>query len=164
AVRWLAYIMGSQRSKEDEVHKISTSVFVTNFPDLWNACKQYGYVVDSFIPNRRSKAGKRFGFVRFIKVFDVARLVSNLCTMWIGRHRIHANVARFQRATVNNSSKQFSHNGEKRNIMNKDKKDIGSKDNSNSYARAVKGCSQMNREAESNHALVLDESCVNEKY
>ncbi|GKC36848.1 nucleotide-binding alpha-beta plait domain-containing protein, partial [Tanacetum coccineum] len=55
--------MGSQRTNEDEVQKISTSVFVTNFPeqvcakDLWNACKQYGHVVDAFIPNKRSKAG-----------------------------------------------------------------------------------------------------------
>nr|GEX74003.1 RNA-directed DNA polymerase, eukaryota [Tanacetum cinerariifolium] len=55
---------GSQRSKEDDVHKISTSVFVTNFPDgygakdLWNTCKLYGYVVDVFIPDRRTKAGK----------------------------------------------------------------------------------------------------------
>nr|GEX66901.1 DIE2/ALG10 family [Tanacetum cinerariifolium] len=128
----IAITSGSQRSKEDEVHKISTSVFVTNFPDqscvkdLWNACKQYGYVVDVFIPNRTSKAGKGFGFVRFIKFFDVERLVSNLCTVWVGRHRIHANVARFQRATVNNSR-----------------------------------CSQVNREAESNPVLVLDESCVN---
>nr|GEV25673.1 RNA-directed DNA polymerase, eukaryota, reverse transcriptase zinc-binding domain protein [Tanacetum cinerariifolium] len=82
--------MGSQRSKEDEVHKISTLVFVTNFPDqsnakdLWNACAQYGYVVDAFIPNRRSKAGKRFGFVCFIKVFDVEGLVNNLCkAYWV---------------------------------------------------------------------------------
>nr|GFA24208.1 nucleotide-binding alpha-beta plait domain-containing protein [Tanacetum cinerariifolium] len=50
-------------SKEEDVHKISTSVFVTNFPhqfnakDLWNTCKQYGTVVNSYIPNRRSKAG-----------------------------------------------------------------------------------------------------------
>ncbi|GKB36570.1 RNA-directed DNA polymerase, eukaryota, reverse transcriptase zinc-binding domain protein [Tanacetum coccineum] len=57
--------MESQRSKEDEAQKISTSVFVTNFPDqfnakdLWNTCKQYGNVVDAYIPNRRSKAGKR---------------------------------------------------------------------------------------------------------
>ncbi|GKC66910.1 nucleotide-binding alpha-beta plait domain-containing protein [Tanacetum coccineum] len=57
--------MGSQRSKEDEVQKISTSVFVTNFPDqfnakdLWNTCKQYGNVVDAYIPNRRSKAGSQ---------------------------------------------------------------------------------------------------------
>ncbi|GKD62451.1 hypothetical protein Tco_0258740, partial [Tanacetum coccineum] len=54
--------MGSKRTKEDDVLKISTSVFVTNFPeqasakDLWNACKQYGHVVDAFIPNKRSKA------------------------------------------------------------------------------------------------------------
>nr|GEW87177.1 UvrD-like helicase, ATP-binding domain, P-loop containing nucleoside triphosphate hydrolase [Tanacetum cinerariifolium] len=55
--------MGSQRSKEDEVFKIFTLVFVTNFPDQvnakepWNTCKQYGFVVDAFIPTRRSKAG-----------------------------------------------------------------------------------------------------------
>ncbi|GJZ35681.1 DIE2/ALG10 family protein [Tanacetum coccineum] len=98
--------------------KISTSVFVTNFPeqasakDLWNACKQYGHVVDAFIPNKRSKAGKRFGFVLggflggFIKVFDVERLVGNLCTVWIGRHRIHANAARFHRPKGSTSSHQ----------------------------------------------------------
>ncbi|GJW17758.1 RNA-directed DNA polymerase, eukaryota, reverse transcriptase zinc-binding domain protein [Tanacetum coccineum] len=57
--------MGTFRSKEDDVQQISTSVFVTNFPDqfstkdLWNACKQYGYVIDAFIPNRKSKAGFR---------------------------------------------------------------------------------------------------------
>nr|GEV55876.1 RNA-directed DNA polymerase, eukaryota [Tanacetum cinerariifolium] len=57
-------ISGSQRSKEDDVQKISTSVFVTNFPDgygamdLWNTCKLYGHVVDVFIPDRRIKAGK----------------------------------------------------------------------------------------------------------
>nr|GEY24012.1 RNA-directed DNA polymerase, eukaryota [Tanacetum cinerariifolium] len=72
------------RSKEDDIQKVSTSIFVTNFPenaranDLWNACKQYGYVVDAYIPVKRTKAGKRFGFVRFIKVFDVDRLVYSL--------------------------------------------------------------------------------------
>nr|GEZ99087.1 hypothetical protein [Tanacetum cinerariifolium] len=50
---------GSQRSKEEDVQKISTSVFVTNFPD-------------------GTEAGKRFGFVRFIKVFDIDRLINNL--------------------------------------------------------------------------------------
>ncbi|GKA72772.1 hypothetical protein Tco_0778988 [Tanacetum coccineum] len=40
--------MGSQRSKEDEVQKMSTSVFITNFPDsfsakdLFKTCSQYG--------------------------------------------------------------------------------------------------------------------------
>nr|GEW60753.1 nucleotide-binding alpha-beta plait domain-containing protein [Tanacetum cinerariifolium] len=49
------------RSKEDDVTKISTSVYVTNFlesvseKELFNSCKVYGHVVDSFIPNKRAK-------------------------------------------------------------------------------------------------------------
>ncbi|GJR94349.1 RNA-directed DNA polymerase, eukaryota [Tanacetum coccineum] len=75
------------RSKKDDVAKISTSIYVTNFPesfsakDLFNSCKVYGHVVDSFIPSKRSKAGKRFGFVRFINVFSEERLANNLCTL-----------------------------------------------------------------------------------
>ncbi|GJR29993.1 RNA-directed DNA polymerase, eukaryota [Tanacetum coccineum] len=105
--------MGTFRSKEDDVAKISISVFVTNFPDsisskdLFNACKQYGHVVDSFIATKRSKAGKRFGFVRFINVFSVDRLVNNLCTVWINRHKLHANVARFSRVSEKNPNKTF---------------------------------------------------------
>nr|GEW76884.1 RNA-directed DNA polymerase, eukaryota [Tanacetum cinerariifolium] len=56
------------------MQKISKSVFVTNFPedstarDLWKVCSSYGTVVDVFIPFKRSKSGKRFAFVRFIKI------------------------------------------------------------------------------------------------
>ncbi|GJW51802.1 RNA-directed DNA polymerase, eukaryota [Tanacetum coccineum] len=38
-----------------------------NNRDLWKVCNDYGTVVDVFIPNKKSKAGKRFAFVRFIK-------------------------------------------------------------------------------------------------
>nr|GFA74014.1 RNA-directed DNA polymerase, eukaryota, nucleotide-binding alpha-beta plait domain protein [Tanacetum cinerariifolium] len=38
--------------------------------DLWKVCNDYGTVVDVFIPNKKSKAGKCFAFVRFIKEFD----------------------------------------------------------------------------------------------
>nr|GEY51827.1 nucleotide-binding alpha-beta plait domain-containing protein [Tanacetum cinerariifolium] len=57
--------MGNLRSKEDDVQNISTSVFVTNFPDqfgtkdLWLSCKAYGHVVDAYILDRRSKAGNK---------------------------------------------------------------------------------------------------------
>ncbi|GJW44747.1 nucleotide-binding alpha-beta plait domain-containing protein [Tanacetum coccineum] len=104
--------MGSYRSKEDDVAKISTSIYVTNFPesfsakDLFNSCKVYGHVVDSFIPSKRSKAGKRFGFVRFINVFSEERLVNNLCTIWVGRLKFHANIARFQRAPMSAKKNQ----------------------------------------------------------
>nr|GEU54499.1 RNA-directed DNA polymerase, eukaryota [Tanacetum cinerariifolium] len=57
--------MGSYRTKEDDVARISTSVYITNFPnsisakELFQACKHYGHVVDSFIPFKKSKFGKR---------------------------------------------------------------------------------------------------------
>nr|GEU70763.1 RNA-directed DNA polymerase, eukaryota [Tanacetum cinerariifolium] len=35
---------------------------------------------------------KRFAFVRFTKVENVDRLVDKLCTIWLGRFRLHANV------------------------------------------------------------------------
>ncbi|GKG45225.1 hypothetical protein Tco_0495303, partial [Tanacetum coccineum] len=87
----------------------------------------------------RSKAGKRFGFVRFIKVFDVERLVSNLCTVWVGRYKIHANVARFQREPLNASSNQFNNNGEKRHNTGDGSNEKGTKGSAKSYAHAVKG-------------------------
>nr|GEZ65669.1 RNA-directed DNA polymerase, eukaryota, nucleotide-binding alpha-beta plait domain protein [Tanacetum cinerariifolium] len=46
--------------------------------DLWKLCQSYGTVVDVYTPNRRSKAEKRFAFVRFIKVDNVDRPVENL--------------------------------------------------------------------------------------
>ncbi|GJS05541.1 RNA-directed DNA polymerase, eukaryota [Tanacetum coccineum] len=53
----------------------------TTSKDLWEVCKGYGTVVDVFIPYRKSKAGKRFAFVRFIKVDNVDRLVASSPTM-----------------------------------------------------------------------------------
>nr|GEZ31610.1 reverse transcriptase domain-containing protein [Tanacetum cinerariifolium] len=57
---WALQRMGSFRSKEDDVSKISTSILVTNFPenfsekDLFHSCKVYGHVVDSFIPVKKT--------------------------------------------------------------------------------------------------------------
>nr|GEW24107.1 RNA-directed DNA polymerase, eukaryota, reverse transcriptase zinc-binding domain protein [Tanacetum cinerariifolium] len=76
--------MGTYKSKEDDVAKISTTVYVTNFPEsisakeLFHSCKVYGHVVDSFIAIKRAKNGKIFGFVPFINVFSEERLVNNL--------------------------------------------------------------------------------------
>nr|GEV45596.1 RNA-directed DNA polymerase, eukaryota [Tanacetum cinerariifolium] len=103
--------MWRYRSKQYDLEKISVSVFITNIPDscsakeLFNACKQYGHVMDSFVPNKRSKAGKHFGFVKFINVFNEERLVDNLGTIWIGRYRLHANLAKFKRPTVGGAKK-----------------------------------------------------------
>nr|GFA57912.1 nucleotide-binding alpha-beta plait domain-containing protein [Tanacetum cinerariifolium] len=124
---------GSQRSKEDDVQKISTSVFVTNFPD--------GY-------------GKRFGFVRFIKVLDKDRLINNLCTVWVGRNKIHANVARFQREPLHKESNMVNNKGT--NNVNH-----GAKGMENSYAHVVKGNQVQNVGMKECPNMVLDETCLN---
>ncbi|GJZ37002.1 RNA-directed DNA polymerase, eukaryota [Tanacetum coccineum] len=74
--------------------------------DLWKLCGVYGTVVDVFIPNRMSKAGKRFAFVRFIRVVDMDRLIGNLCTLWVGRFHIHANAVRYERPSKSNIFKK----------------------------------------------------------
>nr|GEW67993.1 hypothetical protein [Tanacetum cinerariifolium] len=62
---------GCKKNLEDIVashgdSQISTSVYVTNFPDhcttrdLWTVCLAYGKVVDVYISFKKSKAGKKF--------------------------------------------------------------------------------------------------------
>ena len=160
--------MGSFRSKEDDVAKISTSIFVNNFPesfsakDLFHACKQYGHVVDSFIPTKRAKDGKRFGFVRFINVFSIERLVNNLCTIWVGQKKLNANVARFNRenvkqnSKVDNATKTFKSNS---NVANKED---GIKTYDKSFVNVVKGRDSFG-DSDSTPALVLDDECLNTK-
>nr|GEV56148.1 RNA-directed DNA polymerase, eukaryota, reverse transcriptase zinc-binding domain protein [Tanacetum cinerariifolium] len=133
------------RSKEDDVSRISTSIYVLNFPesffakDLFNSCKQYGHVVDTFIPFKKSKDRKMFGFVCFINVFNVKRLVSNLCTIWVDRSKFHVNIARFHRAPLNNNKvpmeQKFGYN---RNINNVRAKEGVTTGSSKSYVHAVK--------------------------
>ncbi|GKD87689.1 nucleotide-binding alpha-beta plait domain-containing protein [Tanacetum coccineum] len=161
--------MGFFCTKEDDVSRISTSIFVSNFPDsftakdLFHSCKQYGHVIDSFIPTKRTKDGKRFGFVRFINVFNVERLVNILCTIWVGRLKLHANVAKFNRDKVKNNTnidktdkvpKKSSHNAS----YNVD----GNWGNDKSFVNVVKG-SSLSLEMESTPSIVLDDECLNTK-
>nr|GEZ30782.1 RNA-directed DNA polymerase, eukaryota [Tanacetum cinerariifolium] len=132
--------MGSYRSKEDDVSRTSTLIFVTNFPDsfsgkdLFHSCKQYGHVVDTFIPSKRSKAGKRFGFVRFINVFNVERLEKK--------------DVRINRSGTNVPSK-----------------DVGVTGTGKSYVHMVKGNNIFGTmECDSISAIVLDDECLYSKY
>ncbi|GKA87162.1 RNA-directed DNA polymerase, eukaryota, reverse transcriptase zinc-binding domain protein [Tanacetum coccineum] len=88
---------------QNEVEKIASFFYITNFPNyvdakrLWLECESYGRIVNAFIPNKRSKAGKRFGFVRFIGGKNEERLASSLASIWIGSYHLFASVARFNR-------------------------------------------------------------------
>nr|GFA83128.1 RNA-directed DNA polymerase, eukaryota [Tanacetum cinerariifolium] len=140
------------RSNADHTRLISKSIFITNFPDVTTSkdlrvlSQSYGTVVDVFIPNRMSKAGKRFAFVRFIKVDNVERLVGNLRMLWIGRKHLQANVARYERDSI--PSKRVPH---KFNHV---------APTPTSFVSAVKGVSSLPIPFASSPALVLDDSCM----
>nr|GEZ31093.1 RNA-directed DNA polymerase, eukaryota, nucleotide-binding alpha-beta plait domain protein [Tanacetum cinerariifolium] len=118
----------------------------TTSKDMWEVCQGYGTVVDVYIPNRKSKAGKRFAFVCFIKVENVDRLVENLCTLWIGRIHLHANVVRFEHSPIHSSRPtnpiRFDNTG------------------AHSFASALKGNPNISLPISSSPAMVLDDSCV----
>ncbi|GJT70259.1 RNA-directed DNA polymerase, eukaryota [Tanacetum coccineum] len=143
------------RTNFDHTRSISKSIFATNFSDnttskdLWEVCKGYGTVVDVFIPNRKSKSGKRFTFVRFIKVVNVDRLVDNLCTLWIGRMHLHANVARFDRPPIRSA-----------------RPNIASRPAANgapSFVSVLKGNPNTINHISTSSAMVLDDDCLVER-
>ncbi|GKB58776.1 hypothetical protein Tco_0914962, partial [Tanacetum coccineum] len=72
-------------------------------------------------PISSTKEGKRFGFVRFINVFNVDRFT------------LHANKARFQRATLNKGQ-----GADHKKFANSPRPNSGDYGSSNSYVNAVK--------------------------
>ncbi|GKD00205.1 RNA-directed DNA polymerase, eukaryota, nucleotide-binding alpha-beta plait domain protein, partial [Tanacetum coccineum] len=115
-----------RRSKEDDV------------------CSAYGTVVDVFIPFKKSKAGKRFAFVRFIKVFNLDPLVENLCTIWIGRFHLFANHVCFARPQKPNHSPPK----------------VPATAHKNLFVAVLKDSNV--KEAFVEPAIVLDDSCIKE--
>nr|GEZ34379.1 uncharacterized protein [Tanacetum cinerariifolium] len=128
--------------------------------DLWNICKQYGQVVDAFIPDRKSKANKRYRFIRFIRVYDVDHFVSNLCTLWMRSHHLHANVARFQRPPAVNSGGYTHQNGNYMPKKTEANSNNGSRTVKMSYVNIVNGDTKSIEACKP--AFLLDESCLNQ--
>nr|GEV18391.1 RNA-directed DNA polymerase, eukaryota, nucleotide-binding alpha-beta plait domain protein [Tanacetum cinerariifolium] len=107
---------------------------------LWNVMREENEL-------EKSKAEKRLAFVRFIKVDNVDRLVGNLCTLWIGRMHLHANVVRFERTPSqvprpSQSVRKATHTG-------------------NTFAYVVKG--NLISPMSSSPALVLDDTCLEDR-
>nr|GEV17767.1 RNA-directed DNA polymerase, eukaryota, reverse transcriptase zinc-binding domain protein [Tanacetum cinerariifolium] len=63
-------------------------------------CEPFGRLVDAFIANKRSKLGKRFGFIRYVGVKNPDVFVKSLSNLWIGSHHVFIDVARFQRPKI----------------------------------------------------------------
>ncbi|GJX98054.1 RNA-directed DNA polymerase, eukaryota, reverse transcriptase zinc-binding domain protein [Tanacetum coccineum] len=114
-------------------------------------------------------------------VFDTERLVNNLCTGWVGRHKLHANIPRFQREPLNKHSNLHNNFGEKRGslgvgnnkngglsnpkgfmVFDQVRKANGNFDRHPSYVGVVKQkmMFQQTRDDDNKPSIVLDDSCV----
>nr|GEW36604.1 RNA-directed DNA polymerase, eukaryota, nucleotide-binding alpha-beta plait domain protein [Tanacetum cinerariifolium] len=150
------------KSKEEYTQAISNSIFVTTFPDhfsvrdLWNMCLTYGTVVDIFVPFKRSKAGKKFAFVRFIKVDNLERLIGNICTIWIGCLRLHANIVRFQWEPKSNGTSNTNANTV-HSILPKTNVSGGA------FRKTFSTVLSHGPSVDEPSALVLDDSCLSKR-
>jgi hypothetical protein len=65
--------------------------------ELWREFQKWGRVREVFIPNKRNKYGKRFGFVRFLDVKDPKSLETKLDNIKMNETKLHVNLPRFAR-------------------------------------------------------------------
>ncbi|XP_058758647.1 uncharacterized protein LOC131631902 [Vicia villosa] len=80
-----------------------TTFFVTEFNDKWEArdlyheFKELGDIDEVFIPNKKTRWGKKYGFVRFFNVGDERRLEMKLDNIFLDGRKIFANLPKFGR-------------------------------------------------------------------
>ncbi|GJS74020.1 RNA-directed DNA polymerase, eukaryota, reverse transcriptase zinc-binding domain protein [Tanacetum coccineum] len=88
-----------------DVEKIAMSFFITNFPEsldaknLWKEFQRFGRIVDAFIANKRSKTGKRFGFVRFLGVRNGEDFSKTMSKIWVGSYHLFVSISKFERTS-----------------------------------------------------------------
>lgn len=93
--------MDCQKGKSIGEGKSLSSFFFTEFldsfdrKDMFKVFKEYELVMEVFIPSRRDRCGKRYGFVRFRKVVDKRIMAVKLDSIHIQGKKIFANISRF---------------------------------------------------------------------
>ncbi|KAK8607768.1 hypothetical protein V6N13_046375 [Hibiscus sabdariffa] len=99
---------GRERTaKEEKTKEVGKSqevftVFVENIPKamgwkgLWHSFARHGDVVDTFIPRKPSRGGKKFGFMRFGKKIDAERVIERLNGFTLYGFRLSVKMARFE--------------------------------------------------------------------
>ncbi|MCI10468.1 RNA recognition motif, partial [Trifolium medium] len=104
---WRVKARASKEKRRGFIHnldKVTTSFFVTNFPqdatadDLWRLFLEYGRVAEVYIPKKLDKRGRRFTFVKFKEVKEVEELSDCLRDVWIGNFKLRVNRSRFARS------------------------------------------------------------------
>ncbi|GLU12862.1 hypothetical protein SLE2022_295200 [Rubroshorea leprosula] len=73
--------------------------FFYNFPEnceekeLWYSFQRCGKVLDVYVPKKRDKWGKRFGFLRMLGVQNDIQIVRRLNDIWFGSYKLRVKIA-----------------------------------------------------------------------
>ncbi|GKV39565.1 hypothetical protein SLEP1_g47323 [Rubroshorea leprosula] len=90
---------GQLHGVDNQINRQVKTFFFYNFPenseaaDLWYDFAKYGKVVDVFVPRKRDKWGKRFGFVRMAGVQNEDQMEKWLNEIWIGYYKMRVKIA-----------------------------------------------------------------------
>lgn len=103
-----------------DFYKGSTSFYFTNFPEnydneeMWKIFLKWGTAIDIYIPNRKDRTARKFGFVKFL---NPKALEVKLDNIWIGTYKLRVNAMKFVRDTDRGAMKsdyafkEAAHNG-----------------------------------------------------
>ncbi|GLU16460.1 hypothetical protein SLE2022_328930 [Rubroshorea leprosula] len=87
-------------------YKQTTAFFFTNMPedwsysDMWKTFGKFGRVFDIYSPQRRSKSGRRFGFVKFLNVRNTRELENQLDQIKVEGLKLWVNLAKYPEEKV----------------------------------------------------------------
>ncbi|KAJ4838452.1 hypothetical protein Tsubulata_041035 [Turnera subulata] len=87
-------------------------LYVENLPesgkpvDIHRVLSKYGEVIDVYVPQKSSREGTRFGFVRFRGVRDIQRLLSDVNHVQVEKGSVRANIAKERGRIVRDREKQ----------------------------------------------------------
>ncbi|KAL4562301.1 hypothetical protein LXL04_034501 [Taraxacum kok-saghyz] len=106
---------------------------------LWQEFRKFGSVVDVFVARKRNKLGRKFGFVRFLRIRDIVTMEIELNNAWMERFKLKANLAKYGRkyAKVTDYKTQ-----KMKSIVVQDRPECsndGARSLGRSYANAVNG-------------------------
>ncbi|XP_058740938.1 uncharacterized protein LOC131613268 [Vicia villosa] len=92
--------------RREEGKSTTTTFFVTKFDDKWEArdlyheFKELGDIDEVFIPNKKTRWGKKYGFARFFNVGDERVLEMKLDNLFLDGRKIFANLPKFGRRPI----------------------------------------------------------------
>ncbi|MFS8011739.1 putative RNA recognition motif domain, nucleotide-binding alpha-beta plait domain superfamily [Helianthus anomalus] len=75
-----SFNMGETKEKAITFYVSNIHPHITD-DELWTECWNYGHVVDVYIAKKLDKKAQRFGFLRFVKVMDIEKMIKALNQM-----------------------------------------------------------------------------------